>query len=143
MRVHSGKQLGLVGLAMILLAACAAPQPGAPRASGSQPAAQSGPHGTLKIAWPNEPDYLNPKFLSGAGNGEYQWLFNSTLTVRDLSGVVHPLLATEIPSQENGEWVINPDGTMVTTYHLREHATWHDGTPLTAADFVFAFEVYL
>jgi len=31
---------------------------------------------------------------------------------------------------------------MVTTYHLRENAKWHDGAPLTARDFVFAFDVY-
>src|SRR5207249_4588378 len=32
----------------------------------------------------------------------------------------------------------NPDGTMVTTYHLRDKVRWHDGTPVTAQDFVFS-----
>jgi len=31
---------------------------------------------------------------------------------------------------------------MVTTYRLRENAKWHDGTPLTANDLVFANSVY-
>jgi len=29
------------------------------------------------------------------------------------------MLAERLPTQENGDWVINPDGTMVATYHLR------------------------
>ena len=41
-----------------------------------------------------------------------------------------------------GDWVVNPDGTMVTTYHLRDNARWHDGAPITAHDFAFAYEVY-
>lgn len=48
-----------------------------------------------------------------------------------------------IPTQENGDWMINRDRTMVTTYHLRLNTRWHDGTPLTARDFVFAFSVYI
>ncbi|MPZ13683.1 MAG: hypothetical protein GEU73_04550 [Chloroflexi bacterium] len=51
------------------------------------------------------------------------------------------MLATDIPTQETGDWVVNPDGTMVTTYRLRENARWHDGAPLTAQDFAFGFEV--
>ncbi|HZT07760.1 MAG TPA: ABC transporter substrate-binding protein [Chloroflexota bacterium] len=137
----------ILGLSLAL-AACgpgASSTDGTSNRSSSSTAAvsQDRPRGTLKIAWPNEPNYLSPKFLSGAGNGEYQWMFNSTLTSRDLSGASHPILAKDIPSQDNGDWIINPDGTMVTVYHLRENTTWHDGTPLTAPDFVFAFEVYL
>src|SRR5204862_3323580 len=54
-----------------------------------------------------------------------------------------PLLAREIPTQENGDWVINADGTMVTTYRLNPDARWHDGPPVTAGDYAFAYEVYL
>src|SRR5206468_8543781 len=36
---------------------------------------------------------------------------------------------------------VRPDGTMQTTYHLRHDVTWHDGTGLTAKDFVFAWTV--
>src|SRR5439155_17572422 len=39
-------------------------------------------------------------------------------------------------------WQVFPDGRMETTYKLRPNLTWHDGTPLTAADFVFAWQVY-
>ncbi|MBM2812289.1 MAG: hypothetical protein HW416_3048, partial [Chloroflexi bacterium] len=98
--------------------------------------------GTLRVAWLLEPETLAPKFLSGSGTPEYLWLFSSFLTQLDAAGVSHPLLAQEIPTQENGGWVVNPDGTMITTYRLRPQAKWHDGTPLTAQDFVFAYEVF-
>jgi peptide/nickel transport system substrate-binding protein len=100
------------------------------------------PKGSIKVAWAREPETLSPKFLSGGGAGEYTWTFNSALAIRDLSYTPHPMIARELPSQESGDWVVNPDGSMVTTYHLRENARWHDGAPITARDFAFAYEVY-
>jgi hypothetical protein len=97
----------------------------------------------LKIAWSTEPESLNPKFGDGSAMNDYHWVFNSSLTYYDFAGASHPMLAREIPSQENGDWVINPDGTMVTIYRLRERARWHDGAPLSAQDFALAFEVYM
>ncbi|MBM2809971.1 MAG: hypothetical protein HW416_730 [Chloroflexi bacterium] len=105
--------------------------------------AASQPKGTLKIAYAREPETLSPKFLGGGGAGEFAWIFNSTLTYFDYAGTPHPMIAREIPSQQNGGWVINPDGSMITTYHLRENARWHDGAALTADDFIFAATVYL
>jgi peptide/nickel transport system substrate-binding protein len=127
-----------------LLGACA--PAAAPHAdSPSVPHADQGvqrPKGTLKLGWSVQPESLNPKLIAGAGVGDYVWLFSSFLTYYDERGIVHPMLAREIPTQENGLWRVNPDGTMVTTYRLRDNARWHDGEPLTAADFAFAYEVY-
>lgn len=95
------------------------------------------------MAWPFEPEHLHRKFLTGSGVAETNWVFNSTLTFYDFNGASHPLIALEIPTQENGDWEVNPDGTMVTTYRLRENGRWHDGAPLTAHDFVFAYGVYV
>jgi len=39
-------------------------------------------------------------------------------------------------------WVVEADGRMRTTYRLRPNLTWHDGTPMTAEDYVFAWGVY-
>ena len=127
----------------MLVAGCAQPPAPAVSRDAGSPAQASGPRGTLKIAWGREPETLSPKFLGGSGNGEYQWTFNSALTFRDFSGVPHPILAREIPTRDNGDWVINADGTMVTTYRLNPNAKWHDGTPITAGDYVFAYQVYL
>jgi len=85
---------------------------------------------------------LSPKFLGGAGGSEPSWVFSSALTYYDLQGTPHPMMASRIPTQENGDWVIHPDGTMVTTYRLRDGMRWHDGMPLTAHDFAFAARVY-
>ena len=53
------------------------------------------------------------------------------------------MLARELPTLENGGLVLYPDGTMLTTYRLRENLKWHDGQPVTAADFAFAYQVYI
>ncbi len=79
----------------------------------------------------------------GSGVFDTFWVFNSFLTYYDAQGKAHAMLAREIPTQENGGWRVNADGTMVTTYHLRETARWHDGQPIVAGDFAFGFEVYL
>ncbi|WP_248308969.1 peptide ABC transporter substrate-binding protein [Devosia sp. MC532] len=53
-------------------------------------------------------------------------------------------LLTESPSAEAipgqaESWDISEDGT-VYTFHLRDGIAWSDGTPVTAGDFVFAFQ---
>jgi ABC-type transport system substrate-binding protein len=142
-RVFSASLMKMA-LLISVLAACA-PAPSSPPQNrvAEQPNAQAVPRGTLKIAWPFEPENLHPKLLFGSGVTDYFWTFDSTLAIRDFSGAPHPVIARELPTQANGDWIVNPDGTMVTTYRLRENAKWHDGTPLTARDFAFAYEVYL
>ncbi|MEA2642076.1 MAG: peptide/nickel transport system substrate-binding protein, partial [Chloroflexota bacterium] len=54
----------------------------------------------------------------------------------------HLQLAAHLPSQDDGSWVVNADGTMKTTYTLSADVKWQDGHPLTADDFVFANTVY-
>src|SRR5262249_39697548 len=39
-------------------------------------------------------------------------------------------------------WRVFPDGRMQTTYRLKPNLTFHDGAPLSAEDFAFAFRVY-
>jgi peptide/nickel transport system substrate-binding protein len=127
-------------LALIMLVGCGAPSsPG----GGPQASQPSGPWGTLKIAWATEPENLSPKLAAGSGLNEYFWVFNSFLTYYDFAGAVHPMMAREVPSQERGDWVVRPDGTMVTTYRLRDNVRWHDGAPITAQDFAFGYEVYI
>jgi peptide/nickel transport system substrate-binding protein len=41
-----------------------------------------------------------------------------------------------------GTWQLNPDGTMDTTWRIHPGVTWHDGTPFTTADLLFAFQVF-
>jgi peptide/nickel transport system substrate-binding protein len=69
-------------------------------------------------------------------------IFNATLTMADERGRVSPFLAESLPQLDTGSWQRFPDGTMETTYQLKPNLTWHDGYPLTAEDFVFAWQVY-
>lgn len=134
----------VVGIsALVVLAACNPAQPSGPRSSrfGAPSEEPARPRGTLKLAWPTEPETLHPKLSGGRGLSEFFWVFNSFLTYYDFAGESHPMMARTIPSQENGDWVINPDGSMVTTYRLRTNLRWHDGAPLTAPDFVFGYQV--
>ncbi|MDR0859037.1 MAG: peptide ABC transporter substrate-binding protein [Oscillospiraceae bacterium] len=46
-----------------------------------------------------------------------------------------------IPGQaESWDIADNPDGTQVWTFHLRDGITWSDGQPVTAGDFVYAWQ---
>jgi peptide/nickel transport system substrate-binding protein len=59
------------------------------------------------------------------------------ISTLDHAGKLTPLLAESVPSLENGLWQVFPDGTMQTTYRLRENARWQDGAPFTADDLLF------
>jgi len=51
-----------------------------------------------------------------------------------------PVLS-DVPQLHTDSWGVFPDGRMETAFRLRPGLTWHDGTPLTAEDFVFARRV--
>src|SRR5437879_5083329 len=46
-------------------------------------------------------------------------------------------LAEAVPTLDNGLWKLLPDGKMETTWKIRQGATWHDGKPIVADDFLF------
>jgi peptide/nickel transport system substrate-binding protein len=143
-RINSNLWLAIL-IVVALTTACGPAGPGpdpAARSAETSDLGRQAPRGSITIAWAREPENLSPKFLGGAGGAEPSWVFSSALTYYDLRGVPHPMMANRIPTQENGDWIINPDGTMVTTYRLRQGMRWHDGTPLTAHDFAFAARVY-
>ncbi len=133
--------LALLALTFVL-GACQPGQPpeAAPRAQDRAPerAARS-----MTIAYAVEPTALVlPVPVRGGGDGgEIDLAVHQWLVSYDERGAAHPMLAAELPSREQGTWVIRPDGTMQTTYRLRPNVTWHDGTRLTAKDFVFGWQV--
>lgn len=100
---------------------------------------------TLNMALEGEPSRLLWE-LRGSGGKiavDMQALTHWRLVHYDDRVLPHPWLATELPSQQNGTWTIRPDGTMQTIYRIHRNVTWHDGAPLTARDFVFAWQVTL
>src|SRR5947208_2822517 len=50
-------------------------------------------------------------------------------------------LAEKVPSLSDGSITMQPDGRMKVVFNLRKGVTWHDGTPFTADDMVFAYKV--
>jgi peptide/nickel transport system substrate-binding protein len=78
---------------------------------------------------------------STPGSEELEEIVNAGLTVVDGSGSLRPLLAESVPTIENGQWRVFPDGRMETTWQIRANAQWHDGTPFTADDLVFTMAV--
>src|SRR5439155_24363657 len=54
---------------------------------------------------------------------------------------VIPAADVKVPTVQDGDWKVNPDGTMEVTWKIRPDVYWHDGTPLTADDFTFGLEV--
>jgi len=69
-------------------------------------------------------------------------LFNAGLALRNGRGESLPFLAESLPQLNTDSWRLLPDGRMETTYRLRPNLVWHDGVPLSAQDWVFAFQVY-
>jgi peptide/nickel transport system substrate-binding protein len=69
-------------------------------------------------------------------------LFNAGLLVQDPVQAAHPYMAEQVPQLNSESWRLFPDGRMETTYRLKPNLTWHDGHPLTAEDFVFAWQLY-
>jgi peptide/nickel transport system substrate-binding protein len=59
----------------------------------------------------------------------------------DVQDEPHAQLAEAVPTLENGLWKLLPDGGMETTWKIRPDATWHDGTPVTSADYLFGATV--
>jgi ABC-type transport system substrate-binding protein len=68
-------------------------------------------------------------------------MFNGFLDLYDGQGRPQPYLAEALPVLNSDSWTVFPDGRMETRYRLKPNLVWHDGTPLTADDFVFAFTV--
>jgi peptide/nickel transport system substrate-binding protein len=135
---------------LLLLTSCA---PGSPNSSGQSPSqaapsSQAAPRAvaqrTLQMVVPAEPAAATPRVDSSGGfsTDVSARLFAAGLVYLDQGGVPHPYLAEAIPQLNTETWKVAPDGTMDTTYVLRTGLTWHDGTPLTAQDFVFAARLY-
>lgn len=121
-----------------LVAGCAAPE--APRSSSVSRAASAPKRITAAIG--GDPTTLYNKFSTSVpGSETLEQLVNSGLSAMDHANEVRPLLAEAVPSLENGQWQLFPDGSMETVWHIRDGARWHDGTPLSVDDLSFTVQV--
>jgi len=79
--------------------------------------------------------------VAGAGEPGIFWIAHDDLKAIN-AGADSPRLATKLPALADGDWVLNPGGSMDVTWKLRPNVKWHDGAPFTSADLTFAFQVY-
>lgn len=137
--------LSLIALVSIVLTACAPAglEGGGPRA-GAPPSANPDESRTLVFATRHEPVYISKRGLQSTAPGSTgPAIFDAGLTQSAGQGTPTELQLAEAFPQLNSEtWKVLADGKMETSWRLRPNLTWHDGTPLTAEDFAFAYQVY-
>ncbi|MBM2811411.1 MAG: hypothetical protein HW416_2170 [Chloroflexi bacterium] len=145
-RLQSGSfLLRLLPLAMVVAACAPGATPTTPTGSTDRSGGAREPK-TLTIATPAEPGNIALPSMGdvptgSAGGLDLKLALHHRLATYDERGNLLPMLARDLPARDRGTWVLRPDGTMQTTYTLRPNASWHDGTPLTARDFAFAWTV--
>ncbi|MBX3000264.1 MAG: peptide ABC transporter substrate-binding protein [Caldilineaceae bacterium] len=129
-------------LAALMLAGCPAPAaPGAaPATDGVAAPAAPDASSLATITFVQEPDNLSPLYTTMWFSIILRQLWLVGLWSFDDNLEPVPQLAREIPSADNGG--ISEDGRTITV-HLREDATWSDGEPVTAADFVFTYDAIM
>lgn len=130
-----------LALFLVAQAACAPAASPTARTEIAQPVAANR---TVVLIARGEFASLAAKQLQGTGGGIDQVLvvYNATLDMRDENGAPIPYLAEDLPRLNSDTWRVFPDGRMETIYRLKPNLVWHDGTPLTPEDFIFAWRVY-
>jgi oligopeptide transport system substrate-binding protein len=95
------------------------------------------PDQELRIRIAGDPSTLDPQLAAYAEEiSVVKQLFTGLFTYDEDLNVV-PALALEVPTTANGG--ISEDG-LTYTINMRDDAVWSDGTPVTAHDFVYAFQ---
>ncbi len=145
MRSTVYRVIGFVAFGSVLATGCQGAKSSGLASNGPQ--APTAPQHILRIVANDLPKDLSAKPLanaaaSGVAAPDSTAVFNSTLTYIDERGHASGYLAESLPQLDTSNWRLLPDGTMETTYRLKPNLTWHDGSPLTADDFVFAYQVY-
>ncbi|MBI4212678.1 MAG: ABC transporter substrate-binding protein [Chloroflexi bacterium] len=131
---------------LLILSACAPSQPtGA--GTGQDAAAPPQVIKTIKVAIGQEPSGWDIRVTrstaspTAGGIGNMLPIAQDGVRIAGPGGVYINLLAAEVPEAAKGTWMINPNSTMDMTWKLVPNARWHDGTPVTTADFEFGVRV--
>lgn len=106
---------------------------------GLSPNANASTSDTFVNATIGEPQYLDPAVdWDSSGMEIIENVYETLIGYdKDRADVFVPVLATEVPSVENG--LISADG-MTYTLHVRSGVTFHDGSTLTADDVAYSFQ---
>jgi len=133
MRIEKLPQLHILFVATVVsLAACG----GEPAETGTA-AAGDGSRKILRVAYEREIDVLNPYTSQMLVDIQFS-MVEGLITTNDRNTYI-PVLAKQIPTEENGLIVQNDDGSVDMTWHLQENVRWHDGAPFTSKDVCFTW----
>ncbi len=124
-------------LACVLLAACG----GGDRAASSGDAAMAAVapgRRILRVAYEREIDVLNP--FTSQNLVDISFSMIEGLVTTDEHNQFVPVLAEEIPTEQNGLIRHNRDGTVDMTWRLRENVRWHDSVAFTSRDVCFTWK---
>lgn len=94
----------------------------------------------LRVAVQNDLKNLNPLLNSNTTDVFVDRLMFEPLLTADPKGNPLPMLATQVPTLENGG--ISRDGLTIT-YHLRKNARWTDGVPVTSRDVKWSWQAIM
>ena len=112
-------------------AATAAPAAAGDAAPADTAAAASNGDKVLNVMVEVEVESLDPQVATDGTSFEVIENYTDGLTQMDADGAAVPAIAES--------WDVSEDGT-IYTFHLREDANWSNGEPVTANDFVFAWQ---
>jgi ABC-type transport system substrate-binding protein len=126
-------------VAAAILAACA--PPATPSAGVERAPAAPSPPRSITMGVRYELISGQSKALNNSSSEIQKRLLNASLAMMDSQGAIYPYLAETLPQLQTASWQVFDDGRMETTYLLRRNLTWHDGSPLTADDFAFAYRI--
>jgi len=107
-----------------------------PKAPAFAPTKRGG-GGRVRLLWWQAPTLLNGHFATGTKDEDASRPVYEPLAAFDPDGNFVPILAAEIPTQQNGG--LSRDGRTVT-WRLKKGVQWHDGKPFTADDVIFTWE---
>lgn len=133
------------GIAAVLTAAMLAAGCGGNAQAGNPAAAGPPKHGgQVILGMDQEPPCLNTMLVCGgmAAAGLMTSPMWDSFIIVDQQGRHIPLMATEIPSTENGG-VTTENGKMVVKMGIREEAHWSDNVPVTCDDLVFTWQTIM
>ncbi len=91
----------------------------------------------LRVAYERELDVLNAYTSQMLVDISFS-MVEGLITTNDRNTYI-PVLAKQIPSEENGLVTRNDDGTIDMTWQLHEGVRWHDGESFTSEDVCFTW----
>ncbi|MDY7041142.1 MAG: peptide ABC transporter substrate-binding protein, partial [Chloroflexota bacterium] len=112
----------------------------APTPTPPSPTALPAERKITTLIFTQEPAMLNPLYSNMWFELILAQLWSCWAWEFDNQNEAFPRLVTELPSMENGG--VSEDGLTITM-HLRDDVVWSDGTPITSADFVFTYDMYM